>query len=126
MDVASALDVRPKCRIAVGHDLFVVAGERAPGEGRHQVEDRIGRGDVPVVERFDDGRFGFREFPSSGSDQVAGSFPRPDNDAYKDTAIYLKISGEGSRRLRIPVTNPSGKFHAPFCHLTCGKIKPAL
>ena len=39
-----------------------------------------------------------------GSDQVAGSFPRPDNDIYTDTAIYLKISGEGSRRLRIPVS----------------------
>jgi len=39
-----------------------------------------------------------------GRDQVAGSFPRADHQAYKDTAIYLKIGGEGSRRLRIPVS----------------------
>lgn len=39
-----------------------------------------------------------------GRDQAAGSFPRSDNDAYKDTTIYLKIGGEGSRLLRIPVS----------------------
>jgi len=39
-----------------------------------------------------------------GPDQVAGSFPRADNQAYKDTAIYLRIGGEGSHRLRIPVS----------------------
>jgi hypothetical protein len=38
-----------------------------------------------------------------GRDQAAGAFPRADNEIYKDTAIYLKIGGEGTRRLRIPV-----------------------
>ena len=36
--------------------------------------------------------------------KVSGAFPRPDNEAYRDTAIYLAIEGEGGRRLRIPVT----------------------
>jgi hypothetical protein len=36
--------------------------------------------------------------------QVVGTFPQAGNEAYKDTAIYLKISGEGNRLLRIPVS----------------------
>jgi len=39
-----------------------------------------------------------------GRDQASGPFPRADNEVYKDTAIYLKIGGAGTRRLRIPVS----------------------
>jgi hypothetical protein len=39
-----------------------------------------------------------------GRDQASGAFPRADNEIYKDTAIYLKIGGEGARRIRIPVS----------------------
>jgi hypothetical protein len=36
--------------------------------------------------------------------KVSGAFPRRDNEAYRDTAIYLAIEGEGGRRMRIPVS----------------------
>src|SRR2546425_12769997 len=67
----SALDIRPKRRIAVGHDLFVVAGERASSQRGNQVEDRVGRRDVPVVDGLDSRRLGFREFPGPASERVA-------------------------------------------------------
>jgi hypothetical protein len=35
---------------------------------------------------------------------VLGAFPRPDDEALRDTAIYLKAQGQGSRRIRIPVS----------------------
>ena len=31
-----------------------------------------------------------------GRDQASGPFPRSDNEVYKDTAIDLKIGGEGA------------------------------
>ena len=52
-DAGSALDVRPQSRITVGHHPFVVAGERTPGQRRDQVENWVGRRDVPVVDGFD-------------------------------------------------------------------------
>ncbi len=39
-----------------------------------------------------------------GPNQVSGTFPRRDSEAYRDTAIYLRIEGAANRRLRIPVT----------------------
>src|SRR5262249_15619364 len=41
--------------------------------------------------------------------QVAGTFPQASSQAYRDTAIYLKISGEGSRLLRIPVSGTAAR-----------------
>ncbi len=52
-DAGSALDVRPQSRITVGHHPFVVAGERTPGQRRDQVENWVGRRDVPIVDGFD-------------------------------------------------------------------------
>ena len=36
--------------------------------------------------------------------KVSGSFPRADNEVYRDSAIYLQIEGTGGRRMRIPVS----------------------
>jgi hypothetical protein len=36
--------------------------------------------------------------------RVSGTFPRRDSVSYRDTAIYLRIEGAATRRLRIPVS----------------------
>jgi len=38
-----------------------------------------------------------------GKKKAEGAFPRPDSEEYWDSAIYIKVKGDNSRSLRIPV-----------------------
>src|SRR5439155_8315931 len=63
-------DMRLERRIAVSHDLSMVAGQRAASQRRNQIEDGIRRGDVPVIDRQRLARGWLREGPAPGAHQV--------------------------------------------------------